>query len=71
MKIKGETEAKSGDNIELECETANSNPAASIQWFVNGAEKPADETSNVSSSVLISVNYKVLTLRNKSNVKTK
>ena len=39
--VRGPATARAGEEVELQCETSNSNPAATLQWVVDGVAVPA------------------------------
>ena len=45
--IEGPTEAKAGDALAFKCVTGNSNPAAAVQWLVDGNQVDANFTHSV------------------------
>ena len=47
MTIEGPTEAKAGDDLAFKCVTGNSNPAAGIQWLVDGNQVDGNFTHSV------------------------
>ena len=46
--IEGPKEAKVNDSLHFKCETANSNPPASVQWVVDGRSAHTTSTHSVS-----------------------
>ena len=47
--IEGPKEAKVNDSLHFKCETANSNPQASVQWVVDGRHAYTSLTNIVST----------------------
>ena len=52
--IEGPTEAKAGDDLSFKCVTGNSNPAAGIQWLVDGNQVDANFTHSVRRRLALS-----------------
>ena len=49
--IEGPTEAKVNDSLDFECKTSNSNPAATVQWVVDGRTVHATFATSVSHTM--------------------
>ena len=51
VRLIGPSEARVGDSLNFECITENSNPPATIQWFVDNRTLPSDiQTTNTVTS---------------------
>ena len=53
--IDGPKEAKVNDSLHFKCETANSNPPASVQWVVDGRSAHTTSTHSVSKFCTVEI----------------